>query len=456
MSTRAKKSSLGSGTNIQSIVGSQGFSQKPLDLHNHGVKTGTLIWPQSVRQIAELVRLAHLEGAQIIPQGSASMAVSPKPNRPLFLLSLKRMQNLLRVDSSQLWAEAEAGILLSQLENQLHWHDLAPGWNEDDSRISTLGGTVAAPRELGPFGIGRKLASQILALEFVDGLGRIFETSCTDRPNLLPMLMGSRGTLGIITRIQFKIFAKQTEKQIIALRFSEFDHAIEALRRLSQSGLEPTQASLWETSALDWFSRTGALDLSLKGLALLPTPLHKYFKKPGGASLLIEHQAHTANLVQSTITVARKIATGLGGTLLSNPKTEYDRARKWIFFRTRLARQGLDVLTLPVFVHWHHFWNLHQTLLSRLQPLGLIFTHLPEVSAQGAALCYALIVPKVRVPFYQEKLREIWSEMATMLSASNQESRVYLWNKLKKALDPHDVLAPAPAFAFDSLGGWHV
>lgn len=456
MSTKATKSKPESGANIQDIVGPQGYSRQPFELRNHGVKTGTLIWPQSSSQIAELIRLAEREGAQIIPQGSATMAVSPDPDRPLFLLSLRRMQNLLHVNNPQLWAQAEAGILLSQLENQLHWHDLAPGWNDDDSRLSTLGGIVAAPRPLGPTGVGRKLAFQILALEFVDGKGRIWETSTTDRPNLLPILMGSRGALGIITRVQFKIFAKQTEKKIIALSFSEFDHAVEALRRISQSGLEPSRASLWETPALDWLSRTGTLDLTLKGLTLLPTPIHKYLKKTGGATLLIEHRAHTANLLQSTMTLARKIATGLGGMVLPDPKREHDRTRKWIFFRTQLARQGLDVLTMHVFAYWHHFWDIHQKFISRMQPLGLVFTHLPEVSAQGAVLCYALVVPKAQTPFYQEELRKIWSELVRTLSASTPESHAYLWNKLKKAFDPHGVMAPPCAFAFDPLGEWHV
>jgi len=173
-----------------------------------------VVQPDSTSQVAEVVRLCAEHGTSIVPQGGNTGLVGggvPDSTGLQILLSLRRMQRIRRLDASNLTLTAEAGCVLQHLQEAAQEAGLLYPLSLASEGTCTLGGnlaTNAGGTQVLRFGNARDLC---LGVEVVTAQGEIWDGLAGLRKDntgydLKSLIVGSEGTLGIITAATVKLF----------------------------------------------------------------------------------------------------------------------------------------------------------------------------------------------------------------------------------------------------------
>jgi glycolate oxidase FAD binding subunit len=167
--------------------------------------------PGTVEEVAEVMRLAHREGAAVIPWGGGTaMGLGNLPQRYDIALSLCRLNAVVEYEPADLTATVLAGKSLSDFQ-----HHLAPSGqflplDPRSPADATIGGILAANAS-GPsrhaYGTPRDL---VLGLRFVQADGRVIKAGGRVVKNvagydMCRLLIGSLGTLGVIVEACFRL-----------------------------------------------------------------------------------------------------------------------------------------------------------------------------------------------------------------------------------------------------------
>src|SRR3954468_3909836 len=160
-----------------------------------------VVWPTSTEEVSEIVRAAQRTGTPIVPFGAGSgVCGGTLPIRGGLVVDLKRMRRLVELDERAGAATFEAGVIGEHLEHELNRRGWTMGHFPSSIMCSTYGGWLAA-RSAGQFSTKYgKIEDMGRRLTVVDGRGEVHELESGGSPDLVQLVVGSEGTLGIITR----------------------------------------------------------------------------------------------------------------------------------------------------------------------------------------------------------------------------------------------------------------
>ena len=254
---------------IKAVVGDKGWSDDAdvLERHlneernlYHG-QCALLVQPTSTQEVADVVKICHIEKIALVPQGGNTGLVGagvPDSHGNAILISLSRMNKIRDIDPLNYTATVEAGCILANLQDAATAEDRlfplslgAEGSCQIGGNISTNAGGVNVLR----YGNAREL---VLGLEVVLPDGRIWDGLKRLRKDntgydLKQLFIGAEGTLGVITAAVCKLFPlpKDVQTTIIALR--DLDAAIELLADArAASGDRVTSFELIRRTAFDF------------------------------------------------------------------------------------------------------------------------------------------------------------------------------------------------------------
>lgn len=202
---------------VKGFVDAQDATDFLTDITGNGLACLFVARPSSTEQVAKIVSLCNEADVAVVPQGGNSnvchMAV-PTENRPTVLLSLSRMNRILDINVERGTATVEAGCIMEVLQNAVAEHDLvfAPDWGARGT--ATVGGAVATNGgglNVLRFGTTRE---QVLGVEVVLADGRVWNglralIKDNSGYDLKHLFIGSEGTLGIITKLTFRLHPAQ-------------------------------------------------------------------------------------------------------------------------------------------------------------------------------------------------------------------------------------------------------
>lgn len=220
-----------------------------------------VVLPSSTAEVAAVLELAARERIPVTPRGAGTgLSGGALPVRGGWVLSVERLNRIRRLDRENLVVEAEAGVVLGDLQRQLADEGLfyPPDPASRDSCL--LGGTIAE-NSAGPrsckYGPTRKW---VLGLEAVLADGRIFRTGGDSRKNvagydLTQLLIGSEGTLAVVTAATLALRSQPTVRVSVALPFPDLAEAAGAVSKIFRLGFEPAACELLERRAIELVAR---------------------------------------------------------------------------------------------------------------------------------------------------------------------------------------------------------
>lgn len=240
-----------------------------------------VVFPTSHDQVVEIVKAANQFNVVIIPIGggtSVSSALKCPENEERCIVSLDMcsMSRVLWIDQKNMTAQAQSGIIGIDLENQLNEKGFTLGHEPDSVEFSSLGGWVATRAS----GIKKNKYGNIedilVHVKCVTPNG-VIEKSCVAPriscgPDIHHLIIGSEGTLGVITEVTFKICRLPQCKRFGSILFPTFENGVMALREMANQKLAPASVRLMDN---DQF-RFGQ---ALKPISSLMTKMGDFVKR---------------------------------------------------------------------------------------------------------------------------------------------------------------------------------
>lgn len=179
--------------------------------------------PEKVSAIPQLVKLALQEKFKILPLGNGSKISLPEyPGDRTLFLKLSRLSRIKKVVPEDLFVMVEPGFNLKDLNSHLSDYNLFYPFSQDKSE-GTIGGFVACGLTGKAFRKDISTSELVLALEIVDSSGQILKLGAEVFKSVtgydtVRLLVGSRGTLGIITSVSLRVFPLNRKKEFADLK----------------------------------------------------------------------------------------------------------------------------------------------------------------------------------------------------------------------------------------------
>lgn len=233
--------------------------------HKHRPDGG--VWPETVEQVSEIMKLANREKIPVIPRGAGTglsgMAV---PIEGGIVLDLSRMNKIIRISIEDRLAIVEPGVVYADLEKALAPYGFFFPPDPASGKVSTLGGNVATNAgglKGAKYGTTR---DYVLGLQVVLPDGRIMRTGSKAMKSvsgydLTRLFVGSEGTLGIVTEITFKINPKPTATSTALATFDDLEDAGNAINQIMHSGIIPSALEILGRETLSAINQNTDLNL---------------------------------------------------------------------------------------------------------------------------------------------------------------------------------------------------
>jgi glycolate oxidase len=205
-----------------------------------------VVFPGSAAEVSRILVLANEHRFPVTPRGAGSgRSGGSVPIEGGVVLVLTRLNRILEINTRDLVAVVEPGVILSKLKSAVEEQGLYYPPDPASADFCTIGGNVAecaGGAVAVQYGVTR---DYVLGLEVVLPTGEIIDTGTRTMKgvvgyDLTRLFLGSEGTLGVITRIILRLVAKPAARQTLAAAFGTLKAAAEAVSRILASGLAPT------------------------------------------------------------------------------------------------------------------------------------------------------------------------------------------------------------------------
>ncbi|MBV8369825.1 MAG: FAD-binding protein [Candidatus Eremiobacteraeota bacterium] len=206
------------------------------------------IVPRDAREVGIAVRIARECDEPVVPRGAGTgLCGGAVPSRGGLVVSFARMNRLLELDARNRRARVQPGLINLELSTMTASHGVFYAPDPSSQKISTLGGNVGTNAG-GPHCLSYgTTTNHVLGLEYVDTAGEIHRTSIDDPGyDLTGVLVGSEGTLGIVTEIEVKLLKLPDAVRVCVAAFNDVETASEAVSAIIGTGIVPTALEIMD------------------------------------------------------------------------------------------------------------------------------------------------------------------------------------------------------------------
>jgi glycolate oxidase len=282
------------------------------------------VLPGRAAEVSAILRLANSELLPVTPRGAGTgLSGGALPVHGGLVLSVERLNRILAIDPRDLVAEVESGVTTGRLQQEAEalglFYPPDPSSKDTCLLAGNLAEDSAGPRSC-KYGSTRKF---VLGLEAVRADGEIFRCGGRNRKdvagyNLTQLLVGSEGTLAVITAATLRLVGKPQATLALLLPFPELDEAAGAVEAIFRHGFEPSACELLEEGALAAVGAVMELPPQLLG--------HK-------AMLLLELDGHDKAALLEEAGRLGALAEKLGAGEILAAEDEAEQRRLWAIRR---------------------------------------------------------------------------------------------------------------------------
>ncbi len=248
---------------LASAAGPDNFSDGPEDLVLHGYDASpsrhrpeAVVYAVDTAQVARVMAAATAHGVPVVPRGAGSgLTGGAIPVAGGVVLNLAGMDRIIKIDPADQVAVVEPGVVTARLQAAAEARGLFYPPDPASVEFCTVGGNAAENAgglRAVKYGVTR---DYVLALAAVLPDGRVFKTG---RPtiksvvgyDLTRLIVGSEGTLAVITELTLRLLPKPEAKATISALFDDLDQGAEAVQAVLLSGILPTALEFMDATSL--------------------------------------------------------------------------------------------------------------------------------------------------------------------------------------------------------------
>ena len=232
-----------------------------------------VVFPGSTEEVAGVVSVCAVHRVPIVPRGAGTgYAAGASPSHGGVILSLARLNRILGIESDALRIHAQAGAVTAGIHARATASGLYYPPDPGSSSTCTIGGNVAC-NAAGPhtlrYGVTADFVAGITAVLSDGRIVRIGEGGDTSSSGLLSLLVGSEGTLGVITEVLLRLIPAPRTRSTLAATFTGMERAAAAVAEISEAGIVPAALEFLDAAALDAVRRAGGGNIGGDSGALL-------------------------------------------------------------------------------------------------------------------------------------------------------------------------------------------
>lgn len=220
-----------------------------------------VIKPRTAEEISAVLKICNKERIPVTPRGAGTgLSGGALPQLGGVLLSTERMNSILSIDERNLQVTTEPGVITEVLQNAVKEKRLFYPPDPSSRGSCFIGGNIAE-NSGGPKAVKYGVVKDyVLNLELVLPTGEIIWTGSnvlknSTGYNLTQLVVGSEGTLGIVTRIVLRLIPLPAYDVLMLVPFRNLEQAGEAVSAIFRAGFVPSAMELMEIDALKIVSR---------------------------------------------------------------------------------------------------------------------------------------------------------------------------------------------------------
>ncbi len=423
-----------------------------------------VVKPGSKEEISEIMRLANRELIPVTPQGARSgLSGGGVPALGGIVLTVERMNRILEIDKENMMAVAEPGIITNEFSAAVEKEGLFFAGYPMSLLTCYLGGNVAENAGGGKaikYGVTGRY---ILGLEVVMPTGEVAffggkRVKDVTGYNMVQLMVGSEGTLGIFTKIIVKLIPLPKAKTDMMVLFEDLQTAIDLVPRImTEVGVIPTGIEFMDRLTLETSCRH------------LGESLEQY--KNAGAFLIIEVDGNDDQQILNQCLDIGDLCMDNGALDAYVAQTPADQEKIWAVrrnaaeaFKAISPRQSLEDIVVPI--------NKIPDVLPVLEGLSKKYdVFIPCYGHAGDGNLHATVIknpehkeeqwldilPLVLTDLYKEIYKlggtisgehGVGNKRKQYLPLVLGEAEIEAMKSIKLALDPNNILNPGKIFDF--------
>lgn len=277
-----------------------------------------VLLPRTSGEVSEILSLATDLGLSVTPRGAGTgKSGGALPVRGGIVLAMDRFNRILQVDEDNLVAMVEPGVITADFQERVEKVGLFYPPDPASVRISTIGGNVAACAgglRAVKYGVTR---DYVMGLEVVLPTGEIIRTGVETAKgvvgyDLTRLIVGSEGTLAVITAVTLRLLPKPATKKTMLAFFRNMPGAVQTVSEIIRQKVVPTTLEFMDRYCIQCVREDMGLDIPLNAEALLLIEVD-------GVETLTERECNQI----------RHICTRTGALRFDTGSGEEETARLW-------------------------------------------------------------------------------------------------------------------------------
>jgi glycolate oxidase len=251
---------------LEGIVGKEFISSDTEQLNKYGRdETEDLVFladvvvkPQTVEQVSAVAKLCNGNKIPLTTRGAGTgLSGGALPVRGGVLMSMERLNKIIEIDERNLQATVEPAVINYIFQDEVKKLGLFYPPDPASWGSCSLGGNIAhssgGPKAV-KYGTTR---DYVLNLQVVLANGDVIWTGANTLKystgyNLTHLMIGSEGTLGIVTKIVFKLIPLPKHDLLMLIPFASAEQACKAVGEVFRQGITPSAMEFMERDAIDW------------------------------------------------------------------------------------------------------------------------------------------------------------------------------------------------------------
>ncbi len=446
---------------LKHIVGEEYVALSPSEMKefsSDGTKLEFLpdavVFPEDAMQVSKLLELANKEKIPVIPRGAGTgMSGGALPVRGGIIMGMDRMNRIIYLDRDNMISKVEPGVITEELQKEAKKIGLFYPPYPASANISTIGGNVAecagGLRAL-KYGVTR---DYVLGLKIVLPTGEILETGTKTVKgvvgyDLTRLIIGSEGTLAVITEVLLRLVPAPEYKKSMAIFFKEIETSIKGVIKILQFRIIPSILEFLDDICLDCIKEDLYIPASANSMLMI--------ELDGPRSLVMEEAKKVKKICQSN-----------GAIYIDIIDNEQEEKKLWET-RNQLSHYMYKLrphkISEDIVVPRNNIPKMVSYIKSLSKEYGMpipVFGHAGDGNLHVNIMLnkdnnIELIRAKELIPKLFKKVIELHGTIsgehgigitkAPYMGMEVPRTGIELMRRIKKAFDPNDILNPGKIF----------